>query len=188
MDFCYRRSIIEGVMAQMGKRILFILVSIFGLTVFGIGSEGRGNLAMKISSPEFGNGEFIPAKCSCQGQGINPALFITNIPKEAKSLALIVDDPDAPMGTWVHWVVFNIPITEQIKENSAAGMQGVNSGGDIGYDPMCPPFGTHRYFFKVYALDTLFGLKEGIKKPELENAMKGHILDSAELVGVYKKR
>jgi len=173
---------------KMGKRIFFILVLIFGLTAFGIADEGKGGLGMKITSPDFGNGESIPPKCSCQGEGTNPALLITDIPKEAKSLALIVDDPDAPMGTWVHWVMFNIPATNRIEENSTPGMQGVNDSGNVRYDPMCPPFGTHRYFFKVYALDALLSLKEGIKKRDLENAMKGHILDNAELVGVYKKK
>ncbi|MCM8796673.1 MAG: YbhB/YbcL family Raf kinase inhibitor-like protein [Candidatus Omnitrophica bacterium] len=143
---------------------------------------------MRIKSPEFENGQYIPTKFTCEGEDINPALVIEDIPKETKSLALIVDDPDAPGGTWVHWVVFDIPTITQIAENSIPGKQGVNSASGRNYHGPCPPSGTHRYFFKIYALDTILNLKEGASKEQLERAMEGHILDNAWLMGLYKKK
>ena len=142
---------------------------------------------MKITSPDFKHNEFIPKKFTCQGEDINPALIIESIPKEAKSLAMIVDDPDAPMGTWVHWVVYDIGVVERIEENSIPGKQGSNNFGRKNYGGPCPPSGTHRYFFKIYALDQMLNLKEGLSKQELEKAMQGHILEKAELIGLYRK-
>ena len=143
---------------------------------------------MKLSSPAFEYKALIPVKFSCQGESVNPALVIENIPKETKSLALIVDDPDAPMGNYVHWVVYDIPVITQIAENSIPGKQGVNSSGNINYVGPCPPTGTHRYFFKIYALDKMLGLSEGLAKVDLEKEMQGHVLEKAELLGLYKKR
>ena len=144
---------------------------------------------MKFSSPEFERDGHIPKKFTCQGDDISPALIIEDIPDEAKTFALIVEDPDAPMGTWVHWVVYNIPATmSQIKEDSIPGIQVMNNFGRVEYGGPCPPFGTHRYFFKVYALDVELGLKENSRKKDLEKAMEGHILDKAELIGLYKKQ
>jgi len=143
---------------------------------------------MKLSSPEFENNDYIPKKFTCQGDDISPVLIIEDIPNEARTFALIVDDPDAPMGTWVHWVVYNIPATmSQIKEDSIPGIQVMNNFGRVEYGGPCPPSGTHRYFFKVYALDVELGLKENSRKKDLEKAMEGHILDKAELIGLYKK-
>ena len=107
---------------------------------------------MELSSPAFDNNTLIPKKFSCQGEGVNPELVIRNIPKETKSLALIVDDPDAPVKTYVHWVVYDIPIVAYIEENSIPGTEGVNSSSDTNYVSPCPPTGAHRYFFKVYSL------------------------------------
>lgn len=163
--------------------LLFGFVCII-LTSIAI-AEGESN--MKISSPEFNHNQSIPAKFTCEGQNINSALIIEGIPKETKSLALIVDDPDAPVGIWVHWVVYNIPVINRIEENSIPGKQGVTSSGKKDFHGPCPPSGTHRYFFKIYALDTTLNLNEGISKKELETAMQGHILDKAELIGLYKK-
>ena len=143
---------------------------------------------MKITSPEFKNSQSIPAKFTCQGQGVNPALIITDIPPAAKSLVLFMDDPDAPSGNFVHWVVYDIPVIGRIQENSVPGKQGSNDAGGISYVSPCPPSGTHRYFFKIYALDKMFNLDEGLSKSSLESAMSGHILDQAELIGLYKKR
>jgi len=143
---------------------------------------------MKLTSTEFANNQFIPAKFTCQGENISPSLAIEGIPDKTKSLALIVDDPDAPMGTWVHWVVYNMPLISRIEENSVPGEQGVNDSGGQDYSGPCPPFGTHRYFFKIYALDAQLNLKAGVSKKALEKAMQGHILDKAELIGLYKKR
>lgn len=143
---------------------------------------------MKLSCPVFEHNAFIPLKFTCEGQGINPPLIIEGTPKEAKSLVLIVDDPDAPSGDFVHWVVYDIAINSRIEENSIPGKQGANSSGNQNYVPPCPPTGTHRYFFKIYALDKMFNLNNGLSKIELEKAMFGHILDKAELIGLYQKQ
>ncbi|MEI6242782.1 MAG: YbhB/YbcL family Raf kinase inhibitor-like protein [Chlamydiota bacterium] len=139
---------------------------------------------MKISSPAFSSMGKIPKKYSCEGQGINPPLQIENIPSQAISLVLIIDDPDAPNGTYVHWVVYNMdPKTTIILENSIPGLQARNTAGIKNYVPPCPPSGTHRYFFKIYALDIRL---EDDKNIEIK--IQGHILASAELVGLYNKK
>ena len=150
------------------------------------GKESR----MKISSTAFGQNGQIPAKYTCDGADINPPLAFEAVPSGAKSLALIVDDPDAPMGTWVHWVVWNIdPKTRGIAENSIAqgAMQGTTDFGKRVYGGPCPPSGTHRYFFKLYALDLVPDMKAGARKADLEAAMKGHILEETQLMGLYKR-
>ncbi len=147
-----------------------------------------GEGTMKITSPEFENNKSIPSQFTCEGKDINPVLEISGIPAEAQELALIVDDPDAPMGTWVHWVVYNIPIGSRIGEDSVPGTQGINTANEKSYHGPCPPPGKqHRYFFKLYALDKKLNLKEGLSKGALEKAMQGHIVDKAELVGLYKR-
>ncbi|MFH1269902.1 MAG: YbhB/YbcL family Raf kinase inhibitor-like protein [Candidatus Omnitrophota bacterium] len=142
---------------------------------------------MRLISPEFNNNGVIPKKFTCEGQDINPALIIEDIPRSAKSLALIVDDPDAPMGTWVHWVVYNMPVISRIDEDNIPGEQGINTAGRKDYHGPCPPSGTHRYFFKIYALDAELNLKPGLNKQGLEKAIEGHILEKAELLGLYRK-
>ena len=142
---------------------------------------------MKVTSPEFDHNGYIPPKFTCQGDDINPEIIIEDIPQGAQSLALIADDPDAPMGTWVHWVVYDMPVANRIAENSIPGKQGHNDFGRYNYGGPCPPSGTHRYFFKMYALDAKLDLEEGIDKKDLEEAMEGHVLASAELIGLYKK-
>lgn len=143
---------------------------------------------MKLTSTEFEDNKFIPKKFTCQGDDVNPPLVIEDIPKDAKSLALIVDDPDATTGTWVHWVVFDIPVVSKIEENSIPGKQGTNDFGRKDYGGPCPPSGTHRYFFKIYALKEKLNLDEGIRKEDLEEIMQEHILDKTELTGLYKKQ
>lgn len=142
---------------------------------------------MKLTSPEFSSMQLIPKKFSCQGKSINPALHIQEIPEGTKSLVLIMDDPDAPKKTFVHWVVYNMPILKEIKEDSIPGEEGVNSSGEIGYFPPCPPSGKHRYFFKLYALDSELSLDEGATKEDVERAMEGHIVAQDELIGLYEK-
>lgn len=142
---------------------------------------------MKITSPEFEANGFIPRKFTCQGEDVNPTLLIEGVPQNAKTLALIMDDPDAPMGTWVHWVLFDIPVVAKIEENSIPGSEGWNTFGKLHYGGPCPPSGTHRYYFKVYALDTQLDLRGKVDKKVLETVIQGHILDKAELVGLYKK-
>jgi len=143
---------------------------------------------MRLSSPEFEHNRYIPRKFTCQGQKINPALIIDAIPSQAKSLALVVEDPDAVGGNFVHWIVYNIPIVGRIEEDAIPGKQGVNSLGGLGYVSPCPPTGTHRYFFKIYALDSMLDCDEGLSKPELEKEISAHLLDKSELIGLFQKK
>lgn len=168
------------------RRKFFISAVLFlfaGLLTAG----AKEGMSMKIMSPDFKHNEYIPKKFTCDGRDISPNLTIENIPGGAKSLALIVDDPDAPAGTWVHWVVYDIPITNKIEEDTVPGKQGITTSRTKEYGGPCPPSGTHRYFFKIYALDAILNLKEGLTKAELEKAMEGHILAQAELIGLYKR-
>ena len=149
---------------------------------------------MKLTSSAFSEGQKIPSKYTCEGEGVSPPLEISHVPKEAKSLVLIVDDPDVPAFVrkeqmYDHWVVFNIPpTTTAIPEDSQPeGIPGRNTGGELSYFGPCPPDREHRYFFKLYALDTSLGLPEGATKKEVEAAMQGHILAKTELMGVYEK-
>jgi len=141
-----------------------------------------------VKSSAFENNKIIPSKYSCDGDEVNPPLKIDGVPQGAKTLALIIDDPDAPRGTFDHWIVWNIPSGGKIDENSIPGTQGLNSGDQQNYIGMCPPSGTHRYFFKVYALDTSLDLKPNItRKKDLEKAMQGHVLAKGELIGLYRR-
>jgi len=151
---------------------------------------------IRLTSSAFADGAPIPAKYTCDGENISPPLAWTNVPKAGKSLALIGDDPDAPLGTWVHWVVYNIPPTltefaERIPATetiSNGAIQGTTSFKRVGYGGPCPPAGKpHHYFFKLYALDTELTLKPGATKDELLKAMAGHILAEGQLVGTYQK-
>jgi Raf kinase inhibitor-like YbhB/YbcL family protein len=143
---------------------------------------------LSIKSPAFEHGKLIPKKYSCDGQDINPPLTIEGIPKEAKTLVLAVDDPDAPSGTFDHWIVWNIPASaSKIGENTVPGTEGMNSARQQGYMGPCPPSGTHRYFFKVYALDAELSLGASSRKKDVEKAMQGHILAKGELVGLYRR-
>ena len=142
---------------------------------------------LSVESPAFENNKFIPAKYTCDRDDVNPPLVIKGIPEEAKTLVLIVDDPDAPMGTWNHWIVWNIPPTGKIEENTVPGIEGVNTARKVSYGGPCPPYGTHRYFFIVYALDTKLSLNPDSKKKEVEKKMETHILATGELVGLYRR-
>ena len=141
-----------------------------------------------VTSPAFAQNGFIPTKYTCDGNDVNPPLKIEGIPKETESLVLIVDDPDAPMGTWDHWIVWNIPPVEKIGENSVPGVEGLNDFNRHSYGGPCPPSGTHRYFFNVYALDTKLDLDRNSRKKDVEKAMKGHILAKGQIIGLYKRR
>ena len=143
-----------------------------------------------LTSEAFKNGEFIPVKYSCMGENINPPLLIKNIPEKSKSLALIVDDPDAPSGDWVHWLMWNIPSDTTKIESSILPqnvVQGLNDSRENKYDGPCPPSGTHRYFFKLYALDIILNINNNSSKNALEKAMENHILDKNELMGLFSK-
>lgn len=144
---------------------------------------------LKITSPTFNNEGTIPAKYSCDGEGVNPPLHIENIPDGTKTLALIAEDPDAPNGTFVHWVVYNIDPTEKnIAEASNPGTSGDNSAGKSGYHPACPPSGSHRYYFHVFALDKSLDMLAGKKKQDLEKEMNGHVIAKGTLMGRYEKK
>ncbi|MBF0331053.1 MAG: YbhB/YbcL family Raf kinase inhibitor-like protein [Candidatus Omnitrophica bacterium] len=143
---------------------------------------------MMLTSPDIREGELIHHKFTCQGINISPALEYVNVPDAAKSLALIVHDPDALPGDWVHWVVFNIPPDKvEFSQGWAYGLEGKNSSGKEAWEGPCPPTGKHRYIFEAYALDAMVNLKKGATRQELEAAMQGHILDKAELMGLYEK-
>jgi len=143
---------------------------------------------LNITSPAFENNGFVPSKYTCDGADVNPPLKIKDVPKGTESLVLIVDDPDAPMGTWDHWIVWNIPPTEAIDEDSVPGIEGMNDFNRHSYGGPCPPSGTHRYFFKVYALDTSLHLDSNARKEDVERAMEAHILAEGEIVGRYSRR
>jgi len=140
-----------------------------------------------IKSDVFESNKLIPFKYTCDGEDVNPPLTIEGIPEGTKSLVLIVDDPDAPMGTWDHWMVWNIPPTGKIEENTVPGVEGMNDFRRHSYGGPCPPSGTHRYFFKVYALDTKLTLNPNSRKKDVEKAMKDHVLAKGELVGLYRR-
>jgi hypothetical protein len=146
---------------------------------------------MEIKSNAFENNGNIPVKYSCRGDAINPQLSFLNVPENAKSLVLIVDDPDAPMGTFTHWVLFNIdPKITEIKENSVptGSLSGLNSANGIKFVGPCPPSGTHRYFFKLFALSSALSLASGVGVSEVEKALKNHVIEEAELIGLYQKK
>ncbi len=169
---------------------LFLFIALFLLVGCNNNEEVIDEVTkMKLISPVFKNNEFIPDKYGANFANVNPPLEISGVPENAKSLVLIMDDPDAikPAGkVWDHWIVWNIPpYTETIGENTVPGVQGVNSGGKISYGGPRPPDATHRYFFKLYALDAKISLAEGSSKKDLENSMTGHILAKTELVGLF---
>ena len=178
------------------------------MTPFGVGTKlgiavglaalltGAGGATMELKSQAFAAGEMIPAKYTCDGQDISPPLRWSDPPTGTIGFALISDDPDAPVGTWVHWVMWNIPASASaLDENlpkTASLLNGAKQGTTdfrrIGYGGPCPPSGTHRYYFKLYALDAALNLPASTLKKDLEKAMQGHILSQAELMGTYRRR
>ncbi len=169
-----------------------LIASMASLEILSLPCQGgEGGMAFKVESPAFSNGEKIPQKYTCEGKDISPELRWEGAPPGVKSFVLIVDDPDAPRGTFTHWVLFDIPAAESgLIEGSKQGKPGRNDFGKLGYGGPCPPkgHGVHRYFFKLYALDIpSLGLKEGVSKAEVEAAMKGHILAQTETMGRYER-
>jgi Raf kinase inhibitor-like YbhB/YbcL family protein len=155
-----------------------------------LSKEVSSMAALKITSPAFQNNGSVPRQYTCDGKDISPPLVIENCPKEAKSIALICDDPDASIGIWVHWVLWNIdPKAKEIAENAVpqGAVQGMNDFKRHQYGGPCPPSGTHRYFFKVYALDIMLNISPNSQKSDLEKAMKGHILAEGQIIGLYKR-
>jgi Raf kinase inhibitor-like YbhB/YbcL family protein len=160
-------------------------------------ADKAGKDRMQLTSTAFTEGAAIPAKHSCDAKNVSPPLKWSGMPAGAKSLALIVDDPDAPSGTWVHWVLYDLPAAaSELPEDMAKSQyvtggakQGLNDFRHLGYGGPCPPPGKpHRYFFKLYALDAVLDLKPGLTKRDLEKAMEGHILDRAQLLGTYQRK
>jgi Raf kinase inhibitor-like YbhB/YbcL family protein len=179
------------------KRFIILLacLSIVLISAVQISSAQQGK-NMKIESSAFSDGQPIPQKYTCQGADVSPALTWSTAPQNSKSFTLITDDPDAPTGTWVHWVFYNLPsqthaLPESVPktEQALGGVQGKNDFQKIGYNGPCPPPGRpHRYYFKLYALDTSLNLKPGATKPEVERAMLGHVLAHAEVMGTYQRK
>lgn len=148
----------------------------------------RNIASLHVSSPEFETDGFIPPRFTCDGANVNPPIDIYDIPAGAQCLALIVDDPDAPIRPWVHWLAWNIPVGSHLKENISLKEQGVNDFRENKYGGPCPPYGIHRYYFKVYALDAPLNLKPDATRIGLEKAMQGHVVGYGELMGRYKRR
>jgi Raf kinase inhibitor-like YbhB/YbcL family protein len=185
------------------KRGLAVLILACGVLPLAMTStsqaaESPNKVFISLTSSAFAEGAPIPEEYTCQGKDISPPLKWSGVPSEAKSLALIMDDPDAPMGTWVHWVLYDLAssMTELPQGMSArehigagSGKEGLNDFKRLGYGGPCPPPGKpHRYFFKLYALDTTLDLKPGAKKKDLERAMEKHILGQGQLIGTYKRK
>jgi Raf kinase inhibitor-like YbhB/YbcL family protein len=177
----------------MGKTLVWFAL-LLGMVVTVAAADRKGGRKMaefRISSPAFTHNGAIPAVYTCDGRDTSPPLDIHGVPEQAKALVLIMDDPDAPVGTWVHWVVWNIvPKNGVVRENGVpdGGIEGRNSWKRNGYGGPCPPSGSHRYFFKVYALDATLHLPVTAGKGEVEREMKGHVLAEAQLMGTYKRR
>jgi len=188
------------------KRIIFLLLTVVLLSACApVSAEPAQTIddplamedamSIEITSPAFNHESPIPEKYTCKGEDVSPALSWGEPPTGTQSFALIMDDPDAPVGTWVHWVLFNLPATARGLPEAFpsditfadGSMSGNSSFGRPGYGGPCPPSGTHRYFFKLYALDETLGISAGATKGELEKAMVGHILGTGELMGTFSK-
>ncbi|MCD6372783.1 MAG: YbhB/YbcL family Raf kinase inhibitor-like protein [Thermococcus sp.] len=184
------------------KEIAVAVILIFGLIMGGCISsetpEGGEKMELEVGSV-FHNGDFIPVEFTCDGENVNPPIFIGHIDQRVKSLVIIMDDPDAPAGTFTHWMAWNIPPLGEIPkgvpnqgiiESPIRMVQGKNDFGRIGYGGPCPPrgHGVHHYHFKVYALDTNLDLEPGAARKELERAMEGHVIQWGELVGLYERK
>ena len=180
------------------KRIMSVLLLTFAVGAAASAQETTGGkqMAISVTSPAFTQGAVIPTKYTCDGEDVSPPLAWSGVPESAKSIAVIMDDPDAPRGTWTHWVLWNLPaetreLPEHLsteKELKTGARQGTNDFKRPGYSGPCPPPGTHRYLAKVYALDRRLDLAPGATKAELVKAMEGHVLATGELMGRYSRK
>lgn len=193
-------------MKTISRRVRLIWAAVLGIALacisFGAaktglltGEEEKVVVPLILTSPSFMHEHMIPPRHTCDGLDISPPLAWHGIPAGTKSLALIVDDPDAPKTTWVHWVLYNIPpdasgLTEAVavKDIPHGTLQGINDWQRTGYSGPCPPTGKHRYFFKLYALDTVLPEMKHPAKTVLEKAMQGHVLAHSELIGLYQRQ
>ena len=190
-----RKSVKKSLIGILKPGLLIVLWAILCIILPPNLNAGAGKMKLVLTSPAFSEGGMIPKKYSCNGADISPELSWEGVPEGARSLVLICDDPDAPGGTWVHWVLFNIPaaatrLAAEIAPDatlSNGARHGTNDFRRLGYGGPCPPGGTHRYYFKLYALDTVLSLDAGALKTQVEAAMKGHILEQAQLMGKYKR-
>lgn len=176
--------------SMKGNGLLLVVAMVF-VSVSALQGQEVKMPQLTLTSAAFKHSQPIPARFSCEGSDTSPPLAIEGVPKEAKALALIMDDPDAPAGTWVHWVLWNIdPSTKQIAQGSTprGAEQGVNSWLRKGYGGPCPPSGQHRYFFRLYALSQRLNLPSNSTRKDLDRAMKGKILAQTELLGVYSRK
>jgi len=179
----------------MTRKTLYLFLVVLIFLFNQAEAQMKGGKVMEIKSPAFEQEGMIPERYTCDGANVSPSLEWASAPEGTKSFALIYDDPDAPMGTWVHWVVYDLPESiTKLPENipperilSGGGKQGTNDFRKIGYGGPCPPSGTHRYYFKLYALDTTVNLDPGATKDQLLKAMKGHILSEAQFMGKYRR-
>ena len=176
--------------------LVMLIILLCGVGQNSVAQKGDGKMAITITSSVFKEGGMIPAKYTCDGKNISPPLKWEQVPKDTKSFALISDDPDAPIGVWVHWVMWNIPAEVNelaegipaVKELQNGSKQGLNDSMRNGYDGPCPPSGTHRYYFKVYALDAMLDLPANSKKKDLLAEMKNHIIAEGSLMGKYQRK
>jgi Raf kinase inhibitor-like YbhB/YbcL family protein len=187
-------------MIERAYRLTIVLLAVLLVACRGAAQETaaivEAPVSIELASPAFAPGEAIPARYTCDGDDISPPLQWQGTPAAAQTLALIMDDPDAPRGTWVHWLLYNIPATatglpEAVGPSGpgpGGSVQGNNSWNRAGYGGPCPPSGAHRYFFKLYALDTELDLAAGASKEALLAAMEGHILAQGELMGAYRRQ
>jgi Raf kinase inhibitor-like YbhB/YbcL family protein len=184
----------DGTMKKNSRRFIFLFF-FFTWNFSTLSLAGAEGGTMELISSAFSEGAMIPIKYTCDGEDVSPPLNWRALPAGTKSLALICDDPDAPVGTWVHWVYYDISAeTEGLPENvvpderpAQGGTQGVNDFRKIGYGGPCPPGGTHRYYFKLYALDTPLNLSSGATKKQVLKAMENHIIGQTQLMGKYKR-
>jgi Raf kinase inhibitor-like YbhB/YbcL family protein len=167
--------------------ILILLKFLLIWCILSMSHHENGIHMLTLSCPDFGDNQNIPAKFTCDGPNMNPELHIAGIPEKTLSMTLILDDPDAPRGTWTHWILFNIPPATTVHENSSPGTEGTTDFEETTYGGPCPPSGSHHYYFRLYCLDTKLNLKKGANRKEVENAMKGHIIASATLSGHYRR-
>jgi hypothetical protein len=185
----------DGMRQSVGVMLITLLASI---TFLGAKKMSPTRHTMQLTSSLFTHQSRLPVDLTCEGKDISPQLSWSPTPAGTQSFALICDDPDAPAKVWVHWVIFNIPASTTNLEAdipttprlSNGSLQGMNDSGSIGYGGACPPkgHGTHHYIFTLYALDTLLDLKSGISRAALENAMKGHILATGQIIGTYSRK
>lgn len=170
-------------MIKKPAMVLFIVFTALSIRCFSV--------RLSIESPAFATNTLMPVNYTCNGENHSPPLNWKNAPTGTKSYVLMVEDPDAPNGTWVHWLLFNIPATQSLLTDATelpkGAISGKNSWGTPGYGGPCPPSGTHRYYFKLYALDSRLTVNSSVSKDDILNAMEGHILETSELIGLYTR-